>query len=180
LKSHTTTRAGLKQFARRLDVRADWNQLDLPQEQIALLHKIVDHLKQMKQGAATSVLFTGGSGTGKAMTAEVIANALHRELYRIDLSAVLSKYIGETEKNLGKLFDAADGSAAILLFDEADALFAKRSGVRDSHDRYANIDSSYLLQRIESFRGLVILATNNKESLDDAFMRRLHFIVDFA
>jgi SpoVK/Ycf46/Vps4 family AAA+-type ATPase len=193
MKSHTTTQAGLKQFARRLDVKADWNQLDLPQEQIALLHKIVDHVKQCnsvfeglrshkqkKEGVATSALFTGGSGTGKTMAAEVIANTLHRELYRIDLSAVVNKYIGETEKNLGKLFDTADGSAAILLFDEADALFGKRSGIKDSHDRYANIESSYLLQRIESFRGLVILATNNKESLDDAFMRRLHFIVDFV
>jgi SpoVK/Ycf46/Vps4 family AAA+-type ATPase len=193
LKSHTTTQSGLKRFARRLDAKADWNQLDLPQDQIALLHKIIDHVKQgnsvykglrspkqMIEGVATSALFTAGSGTGKTMAAEVIANSLHRDLYRIDLSAVMSKYIGETEKNLGKLFDAADGSGAILLFDEADALFGKRGGVKDSHDRYASIDSSYLLQRIESFHGLVILASNKKDSLDNAFMKRLHFIVDFA
>lgn len=193
MKNHTTTQAGLKQFARRLDVKADWNQLVLPQEQITLLHQITHHVKQssrvyeglrlpkqMKEGVGTSALFAGESGTGKTMAAEVIANALNLDLYRIDLSAVVSKYIGETEKNLGKLFDAADDSGAILLFDEADALFGKRSGVKDSHDRYANLELSYLLQRIESFRGLVILATNNKDSLDNAFMRRLQFIVDFS
>src|SRR5205823_6163397 len=108
-----------------------------------------------------------------------IANQLRVDLYRIDLSAVVSKYIGETERNLRKLFDAAEDGGAILFFDEADALFGKRSEVKDSHDRYANIEINYLLQRIEAYRGLVILATHMKSALDPAFMRRLRFIVDF-
>jgi len=191
LKIDTTSQAGLKQFAQRLDVKADWNQLDLSQEKIDLLHQIIHHVKKsssvylrlpelMKKGVSTSTLFTGGSDIAKTMAAKVIANALSLDLYRIDLSVMVSKYIGETEKNLGKLFDAADNSGVILLFDEADALFGKRTGVEDSHDRYANLEISHLLQRIESFRGLVILTTNNKDSLDNAFVRRLHFIVDFS
>jgi SpoVK/Ycf46/Vps4 family AAA+-type ATPase len=113
------------------------------------------------------------------MGAEVLADELRLSLYRIDLSTVVSKYIGETEKNLRRLFDAAEDGGAILFFDEADALFGKRSEVKDSHDRYANIEINYLLQRIESYRGLAILATNLKGSLDQAFLRRLRFIVDF-
>jgi SpoVK/Ycf46/Vps4 family AAA+-type ATPase len=118
-------------------------------------------------------------GTGKTMAAEVIANELHLDLYRIDLSQVVSKYIGETEKNLRRIFDAAEEGGAILLFDEADALFGKRSEVRDSHDRYANIEISYLLQRMEAYRGLAILTTNMKNALDPAFSRRIRFIVQF-
>jgi SpoVK/Ycf46/Vps4 family AAA+-type ATPase len=113
------------------------------------------------------------------MAAEVIANELHLNLYRIDLSAVVRKYIGETEKNLRRLFDAAEDGGAILFFDEADALFGKRSEVKDSHDRYANIEINYLLQRMEAFRGLAILATNMRSALDQAFVRRLRFIVTF-
>ena len=113
------------------------------------------------------------------MAAEVIANELNLNLYRIDLSAVVSKYIGETEKNLRRVFDAAEDGGVILFFDEADALFGKRSEVKDSHDRYANIEINYLLQRMEAFRGLAILATNMKSALDQAFMRRLRFIVNF-
>jgi SpoVK/Ycf46/Vps4 family AAA+-type ATPase len=113
------------------------------------------------------------------MAAEVIAKDLRLDLYRIDLSAVVNKYIGETEKNLRRLFDAAEDGGAILFFDEADALFGKRSEVKDSHDRYANIEINYLLQRLEAYRGLAILATNLKSSLDAAFMRRLRFIVNF-
>jgi SpoVK/Ycf46/Vps4 family AAA+-type ATPase len=113
------------------------------------------------------------------MAAEVMANHLRLNLYRIDLSAVVSKYIGETEKNLRRLFDAAEDGGAILFFDEADALFGKRSEVKDSHDRYANIEINYLLQRMEAYRGLAILATNMKSALDHAFMRRLRFIVNF-
>ncbi len=113
------------------------------------------------------------------MAAEVLANELHLDLYRIDLSAVVSKYIGETEKNLARVFDAAEDSGAILLFDEADALFGKRSEVKDSHDRYANIEVSYLLQRMEAYRGLAILTTNQKAALDTAFLRRLRFVVQF-
>jgi SpoVK/Ycf46/Vps4 family AAA+-type ATPase len=113
------------------------------------------------------------------MAAEVLARELALDLYRIDLSAVVSKYIGETEKNLARVFDGAEAGGAILLFDEADALFGKRSEVKDSHDRYANIEVSYLLQRMESYRGLAILTTNRKSALDEAFLRRLRFAVEF-
>jgi SpoVK/Ycf46/Vps4 family AAA+-type ATPase len=131
------------------------------------------------RGLGITALFEGPSGTGKTMAAEVLAHALDLDLYRIDLSGVVSKYIGETEKNLAQLFAAAEGSGAILFFDEADALFGKRSEVRDSHDRYANIEVSYLLQRMESYRGLAILTSNLKSALDGAFLRRLRFIVHF-
>ena len=113
------------------------------------------------------------------MAAEVIANDLNLDLYRIDLSSVINKYIGETEKNLRKLFDAAESGVVILFFDEADALFGKRIEVKDSHDRFANMETNYLLQRMESYRGLAILATNSKQSMDTAFLRRLRFVVDF-
>ena len=133
----------------------------------------------MNRGLGISALFAGDSGTGKTMAAEVIANDLNLILFRIDLSAVVSKYIGETEKNLRRVFDAAEDGGAILFFDEADALFGRRSEVKDSHDRYANIEINYLLQRIEAYRGLAILATNMKGALDKAFLRRLRFIVNF-
>ena len=120
-----------------------------------------------------------GGGPAGLMAAEVLANDLQLDLYRIDLSQVVSKYIGETEKNLRRVFDAAEEGAAILLFDEADALFGKRSDVRDSHDRYANIEVSYLLQRMETYRGLAILTSNMKHALDPAFLRRIRFIVPF-
>lgn len=185
-------RAGMEQLAQRIDVKAGWEQLVLPPEQKALLQQIIDQVAQrnrvyeewgfrtrMNRGLGINALFAGESGTGKTMAAEVIADALELDLYRIDLSSVVSKYIGETEKNLRKLFDAAEDSGAILFFDEADALFGKRSEVKDSHDRYANIEINYLLQRMESYRGLAILATNMKSALDSAFVRRLRFIVDF-
>ena len=124
-------------------------------------------------------MFAGPSGTGKTLAGEVLANELRLDLYRIDLSQVVSKYIGETEKNLRRVFDAAEASGAILLFDEADALFGKRSEVKDSHDRYANIEISYLLQKMEAYRGLAILTTNMKSALDAAFLRRIRFIVQF-
>ena len=126
-----------------------------------------------------SALFAGPSGTGKTLAAEILANELRLDLFRIDLSAVVSKYIGETEKNLRRVFDAAEEGGAVLLFDEADALFGKRSEVKDSHDRYANVEISYLLQRMEAYRGLAILTTNMKEALDPAFLRRLRFVVQF-
>ena len=186
------TRPQLDQLAQRLDPKATWDDIVLPEEQMGLLRQISGQVgqraqvydewgfrKKMNRGLGINALFAGESGTGKTMAAEVIANALQLNLYRIDLSAVVSKYIGETEKNLRKLFDAAENGGAILFFDEADALFGKRSEVRDSHDRYANIETSYLLQRMESYRGLSILATNMKSALDQAFMRRLRFIVDF-
>lgn len=134
---------------------------------------------KLSRGRGISALFAGPSGTGKTMAAEVLANQLQLDLYRIDLAGVVSKYIGETEKNLKKVFDAAEQSGAILLFDEADALFGKRTEVKDSHDRYANIEVNYLLQRMEEYRGLAILATNRKSALDQAFLRRLRFLVDF-
>src|SRR5207248_4876529 len=131
------------------------------------------------RGLGISALFAGASGTGKTMAAEVLANELYLDLYRIDLSQVVSKYIGETEKNLRRVFDAAEEGGAILLFDEADALFGKRSEVKDSHDRYANIEVGYLLQRMEAYQGLAILTTNLKNSLDTAFLRRIRFVVQF-
>jgi SpoVK/Ycf46/Vps4 family AAA+-type ATPase len=135
--------------------------------------------KAGSRGLGINTLFAGSSGTGKTLAAEVLAHALRLDLYRIDLSGVVSKYIGETEKNLRRVFDAAEEGGAILFFDEADALFGKRSEVKDSHDRYANIEINYLLQRMESYRGVAILATNMKGALDPAFLRRLRFVVNF-
>ncbi|GLH74133.1 ATPase [Geothrix limicola] len=185
-------RPQLDALAQRLHPIATWEDLILPANELGLLRQIAGQVSQrmavfeeggfgerMNRGFGISALFAGESGTGKTMAAEVIANALRLNLYRIDLSAVVSKYIGETEKNLRKLFDAAEDGGAILFFDEADALFGKRSEVKDSHDRYANIEINYLLQRMESFQGLAILATNMKGSLDTAFMRRLRFVVNF-
>ncbi|NDJ78499.1 MAG: ATP-binding protein [Chloroflexi bacterium] len=186
------TRPQLDTLAQRIDVKAGWDDIILPKEQKAILSQIADQVAQrtrvydewgfrakMNRGLSISALFAGDSGTGKTMAAEVIANELQLNLYRIDLSAVVSKYIGETEKNLRRLFDAAEDGGAILFFDEADALFGKRTEVKDSHDRYANIEINYLLQRIESFQGLAILATNMKGALDAAFIRRLRFVVNF-
>ena len=126
-----------------------------------------------------SALFYGASGTGKTMAAEVLANEFRLDLYRIDLSRIVSKYIGETEKNLRRIFDAAETGSAILLFDEADALFGKRTEVKDSHDRHANIEVSYLLQRMEAYLGLAILTTNFQSALDSAFERRIRFTIEF-
>jgi hypothetical protein len=186
------TRPDLDILAQRIPPKASWKDLVLPAPELALLHQIAEQIRQrntvyekwgfgkkMSRGLGVSALFAGDSGTGKTMAAEVIAAELQLNLYRIDLSAVVSKYIGETEKNLRKLFDSAENGGAILFFDEADALFGKRSEVKDSHDRYANIEINYLLQRMEAYRGLAILATNMKSALDPAFMRRLRFIVSF-
>jgi ATPase family associated with various cellular activities (AAA) len=186
------TRGDLDEVAQRVDVRATLEDLVLPQPQRDVLGTIVAHVRhrvrvyedwQMAgpslRGLGTSALFAGPSGTGKTLAAEALANALSLDLYRIDLSQVVSKYIGETEKNLRRVFDAADEGGAVLLFDEADALFGKRSEVRDSHDRYANVEISYLLQRMESYRGLAVLTTNMRAALDPAFTRRLRFIVTF-
>ena len=148
-------------------------------EQRAQVYEDWGFAQRMNRGLGISALFGGEPGTGKTMAAEVIANALQLDLYRIDLSQVVNKYIGETEKNLRRVFDAAEDGGVILFFDEADALFGKRSEVKDSHDRYANLEISYLLQRIEAFSGLAILATNMKSALDPAFLRRLRFIVNF-
>ncbi|WP_413167462.1 ATP-binding protein [Capilliphycus salinus ALCB114379] len=186
------TRPQLDALAQRLEVKASWDDIVLPEEELGLLRQIADQVRhrgvvydewgfreRMNRGLGVTALFAGESGTGKTMAAEVIAKDLRLNLYRIDLSGVVSKYIGETEKNLRRLFDAAEDGGAILFFDEADALFGKRSEVKDSHDRYANIEINYLLQRLEAFRGLAILATNIKSALDGAFVRRLRFMVDF-
>jgi SpoVK/Ycf46/Vps4 family AAA+-type ATPase len=135
--------------------------------------------RKLSLGRGVSALFAGPSGTGKTMAAEILAAELGLDLYRIDLAGVVSKYIGETEKNLDRVFAAAEDAGAILFFDEADALFGKRSEVRDSHDRYANIEISYLLQKMEDYEGIAILATNLRQNLDDAFVRRLAFTVHF-
>ena len=185
-------RDGLDQFARRIVPQADWDDIILPEGQRAILRDIsrqVRHratvyehwgfARKSERGLGICALFAGESGTGKTMAAEVLARELDLDLYRIDLSAVVSKYIGETEKNLERLFRAAQNGGAILLFDEADALFGKRSEVRDSHDRYANIELAYLLQRMESYKGLSILTSNLKSSLDTAFLRRIRFVVQF-
>lgn len=188
----SVSRSGLDDLAQRLDPVSGWNDLVLPEAQLRTLRQIAAHAKHRLmvyqqwgfagkgvRGLGISALFAGESGTGKTMAAEVLANELHLDLYRIDLSGVVSKYIGETERNLRRVFDAAETSGAMLLFDEADALFGKRSEVRDSHDRYANIEVSYLLQRMEAYRGLAILTTNMKAALDVAFSRRLSFVVQF-
>jgi SpoVK/Ycf46/Vps4 family AAA+-type ATPase len=130
-------------------------------------------------GRGLTALFAGEPGTGKTMAAQVLARELGLELFRVDLSRVMSKYIGETEKNLARLFDDAQASGAILFFDEADALFGKRSEVKDAHDRYANLEIGYLLQRMEEHTGTTVLATNRVGDLDEAFMRRFHFILNF-
>jgi SpoVK/Ycf46/Vps4 family AAA+-type ATPase len=186
------TRPRLENLAQRIEPAAAWEDLVLPAPQKEMLHHIALHVKHRLQvyeawgfagksnrGLGISAVFVGPSGTGKTMAAEVIAQELRLDLFRIDLSQVVSKYIGETEKNLKRVFDAAEDGGAILLFDEADALFGKRSEVKDSHDRYANIEISYLLQRMESYRGLAILTTNMKEAMDRAFLRRLRFVVAF-
>jgi len=182
----------LGELAQHIQPMAGWDDLVLAEMQIQTLQDIARQIRQRLKvyetwgfasksgrGLGISALFAGVSGTGKTMSAEVLANELALELYRIDLSQVVSKYIGETEKNLRKVFDAAEESSAILLFDEADALFGKRSEVKDSHDRYANVEISYLLQRMEAYRGLAILTTNMKEALDQAFLRRIRFVIQF-
>jgi ATPase family protein associated with various cellular activities (AAA)/winged helix domain-containing protein len=179
-------------LAQRIDAKAGWDDIVLPPAEVDLLGQIAGQVRsrtrvyedwgfqgRMSRGLGISALFYGESGTGKTMAAEVIANELRFDLYRIDLSMVVSKYIGDTEKNLGRLFDAAERGGVILFFDEADALFGKRGEVRDGRDRYANIEVDYLLQRMESYRGLSILATNRKGALDSAFLRRIRFVIDF-
>lgn len=185
-------RPRLETMAERIVPSSTWDDLVLPETQLQTLRQLVSQSRRRmtvyetwgfaarsRRGLGISALFSGPSGTGKTLAAEVLANELKLDLYRIDLSAIVSKYIGETEKNLKQVFDAAESGGVLLLFDEADALFGKRAEVKDSHDRYANIEVGYLLQRMESFQGLAILTTNFKSSLDKAFQRRLRFSVDF-
>lgn len=186
------SRARLEGLAQRIVPETLLDDVQLPAEEKRMLEQIRDQTRhratvydrygfrpRLARGLGITALFAGESGTGKTMAAESIANELQLDLYRIDLASVVSKYIGETEKNLKRVFDAAEESGAVLLFDEADAIFGKRSEVQDSHDRYANIEVSYLLQRMEAYEGLAILTTNMKSALDQAFLRRLRFIITF-
>jgi predicted nucleic acid-binding protein len=188
----SVSRPHLEALAERIVPTASWSDLILPPLQMQALRQLAAQSRNRmtvyerwgfalrgRRGLGISALFSGPSGTGKTLAAEVLAADLQLDLYRIDLSAVVSKYIGETEKNLRQVFDAAETGGVLLLFDEADAIFGKRAEVKDSHDRYANIEVSYLLQRMESFQGLAILTTNAKSSVDKAFQRRLRFAVDF-
>ncbi len=182
----------LEGLARRIEPRYGWNDIVLPADGIAQLREICARArfqgtvldqwgfgrKHVRRSGLTA-LFAGQPGTGKTMAAEVVAGELGYDLYRVDLSAVVSKYIGETEKNLERIFRAADHGDAVLLFDEADALFGKRSEVRDAHDRYANVEIAYLLQRLETYDGVAILTTNLRGNLDEAFVRRLDFVLEF-
>jgi hypothetical protein len=190
--ARTQAHPRLEDLAQRLPVRASWRDVVLPpateRPVRALLGQArhaatVDHrwgfTPSGARGGGAAALFAGPSGTGKTLAAEVLAGELDLDLYRIDLSAVVSKYIGETEKNLRRVFDAAEAGGAVLLFDEADALFGKRTEVKDSHDRHANIEVSYLLQRMESYSGLAILTTNHRQHLDEAFLRRIPYVVEF-
>ncbi|WP_224284938.1 ATP-binding protein, partial [Streptomyces sp. LS1784] len=185
-------RMSLDELGRRVEPRAAWDDLVLEERQLATLREIVAHVRRrgtvyqewgfesvLRRGLGVTALFAGGSGTGKTLAAEVVAGQLGVDLFVIDLSQVVSKYIGETEKNLRRVFDAAERGGALLLFDEADALFGKRSEIKDSHDRYANLEVSYLLMRMEAYRGLAVLTTNMKKALDPAFMRRIRFVADF-
>jgi SpoVK/Ycf46/Vps4 family AAA+-type ATPase len=184
--------SGLNKLAKKIKPRYTWADIILPDDQRAMLHELVATVRgrpkvleewrvgqKLASSAGVTALFAGPPGTGKTMAAEVIAGELGLDLYKIDLSTVISKYIGETEKNLEKIFQEAESSNAILFFDEADSIFGKRSEVRDSHDRYANIEISYLLQRMEAYDGVTILATNLGANLDEAFTRRLNFSIDF-
>ena len=182
----------LGELAARLPPGFKWEDLVVPERQKELLQSISAYLrhrdrvlsdwgyeKTVARTQGLKVLFAGESGTGKTMAAQVMAAELGLEIFRVDLATTVSKYIGETEKNLDRIFGAAEGSNAILFFDEADALFGKRSEVGDSHDRYANIEVAYLLQKMEGYPGAVILATNFRRNIDDAFVRRLDFVIDF-
>ncbi|KQR00984.1 ATP-binding protein [Deinococcus sp. Leaf326] len=183
-------RQRLGKLAERLTGEPGWDDLVLPPEDKAVLSQIVEHVRHRarvyedwgmgrSRGLGISALFSGPSGTGKTLGAEVVAHALKLDLYRVDVSSMVSKYIGETEKNLRQIFDAADEGGVILLFDEADSLFGKRGDVQSSNDRFANTQVNYLLQRMESYRGLAILTTNLESSMDQAFMRRLRFTLNF-
>ncbi len=192
LAARTHSSLGLANLARKISPRYNWQDIILPSDQLDMLQEIVSTVrgrpvvlgewgvgKKLTSSNGVMVLFAGPPGTGKTMAAEVIASELALDLYKIDLSTIVSKYIGETEKNLEKIFREAETSNAILFFDEADAIFGKRSEVKDSHDRYANIEISYLLQRMEGYDGVSILATNLRANLDEAFTRRLQFAIDF-
>jgi SpoVK/Ycf46/Vps4 family AAA+-type ATPase len=192
LACHKQSREILNTMAHKIQPKYNWDDIILPKDQMEQLREICSYVKhyhtvyshwgferKLSLGKGLNVLFAGPSGTGKTMAAEIIAHELGLEIYKIDLSAVVSKYIGETEKNLDRIFREGQTSNAILFFDEADAIFGKRSEVRDSHDRYANIEIAYLLQKMDEYEGVVILATNLRKNMDEAFSRRMHFVVEF-
>lgn len=189
-REHSSPR--LASLARKLSLRYDWEDLVLPDDQVERLRELVSMVqgraqvldewglaRKLASSYGVTALFSGSPGTGKTMAAEVIAKVLELDVFKIDLSGMVSKYIGETEKNLEKVFAEAESTSAILFFDEADAIFGKRSEVKDAHDRYANIETSYLLQRMEAYDGVTILSTNLRANLDEAFTRRMQVIVDF-
>jgi AAA+ superfamily predicted ATPase len=182
----------LDALAHKIPATYDWNDIVLPADHIAQLREICSQMRHRRtvletwgfdahlaMGKGLNTLFAGPSGTGKTMAAEIVATDLGLELYKVDLSTLVSKYIGETEKNLDRIFIAAQEANAILFFDEADAIFGKRSEVKDAHDRYANIEVGYLLQKMEEYDGVVILATNLRKNIDDAFVRRMHMSIEF-
>ncbi|MCB8986621.1 MAG: ATP-binding protein [Ardenticatenaceae bacterium] len=193
---HAAARArsnqALRDLAQKLDPKYHWDDIVLPRHVLRQLRDVYHAVKyrhvvygqwgfddRLALGKGLNVLFSGPSGAGKTMAADILAHELGLDIYKIDLSTVVSKYIGETEKNLGRIFSAAQASNAILFFDEADALFGKRSEVKDARDRYANIEVAYLLQKMEEYDGITILATNLSGNMDDAFARRLHHTIDF-
>jgi SpoVK/Ycf46/Vps4 family AAA+-type ATPase len=187
----TQVRLDLGNLAQKVIPRFKFKELVLPPPQALQLSEIVHAMNSLTRvhyswgtarawnDAGLSVLFCGPPGTGKTMAAEAIAEELRLPMFRIDLSQVVNKYIGETEKNLKKVFDAAEESDCVIFFDEADALFGKRTSVKDAHDRFANIEISYLLERMERLKGIAILATNRRKDLDEAFLRRLRYLVEF-
>ncbi|MGX9884473.1 ATP-binding protein [Streptomyces sp. NPDC002276] len=192
LAARQQSASGLEQHARRIQPAVDWRDLVLPDRSLTQLHELALRARHRDRvlgdwrlsagggrGRGVLGLFAGESGTGKTLSAEVVAAELGLDLYVVQLSSVVDKYIGETEKNLERIFTEADRTDAVLLFDEADAVFGKRSEVKDSHDRYANMESAYLLQRLESFDGIALLTTNLRANIDEAFTRRLDLVVDF-
>jgi SpoVK/Ycf46/Vps4 family AAA+-type ATPase len=186
------TGSRLPTLARKINPIFKWNDIILPSDCLGQLREVCAHVRHRQRvfsdwgfdgkislGKGLGILFVGSSGTGKTMAAEIIAGELALDLYKIDLSGVVSKYIGETEKNLSRVFAEAEATNAVLFFDEADAIFGKRSEVKDSHDRYANIEINYLLQKMEEYEGIVVLASNFQKNIDEAFTRRLRFIIEF-
>jgi ATP-dependent 26S proteasome regulatory subunit len=186
------SRSSLSELAQKVELSYTWDDIVLPQRVLQQLREVCTTViyrhvvfsqwgfeRKLALGKGVNILFSGSSGTGKTMAASIIAQELKRDLYKIDLAQLVSKYIGETEKNLSRIFQEAQASNAVLFFDEADALFGKRSEVKDAHDRYANIEVAYLLQKMEEYTGIVILATNLSKNLDDAFARRMQHVIEF-
>ena len=191
--SHYCGGMALKDLATRIESQATWEDLVLPRGLIEQLHEIAKQVchrtrvyarwgfrEKAPPELGVTALFAGEKGTGRTLAAEVLARDLRQDLYRIDLSSLVEKYVGETEKNLRRLFDAAESTSAVLLFDEADALFGKRGEVKDAHDRYANVEISYLMERTRSYRGLTILKTTLRSNIDCDVLQQLRFVLEFV